>query len=381
MDKLHHFVVLHCGSVPNTFSGEVVMDRQLNSRAHSGTQTGTQMRSIGGMLSWLVLTLLLHSQPLQAQSGSVLSSPAPVTAAASFPQRPLTLVVPFPPGGGTDTTARLLAKRLSDNLGQQVLIDNKPGGGGVAGAVAVRNAPADGHTLFIGHVGTHAIDIHLHSKLGYDPVADFTPISSFMSFLSLLVVPANSPARNFAELVALAKSKPGGLSFASQGHGTAGHFLGEMMKTATGAPMVHIPMKGGAPAVAETVAGRTDLLFSSYISSGAFLREGKLRALAYAAPKRAPALPEVPTLVELGVRGVEFDQWFAVFAPARLPEALTRRLNEEVIKAVRHPELVAAIDRLGAEVITSSPEGLARLIAQDTVRYGEIVRRIGAKLD
>ena len=133
MDKLHHFVVLHCGSVPNTFSGEVVMDRQLNSRAHSGTQTGTQMRSIGGMLSWLVLTLLLHSQPLQAQSASVLSSPAPVTAAASFPQRPLTLVVPFPPGGGTDTTARLLAKRLSDNLGQQVLIDNKPGGGGVAG--------------------------------------------------------------------------------------------------------------------------------------------------------------------------------------------------------------------------------------------------------
>jgi tripartite-type tricarboxylate transporter receptor subunit TctC len=133
--------------------------------------------------------------------------------------------------------------------------------------------------------------------------------------------------------------------------------------------------------VAETVAGRTDLLFSSYISSGAFLREGKLRALAYAAPKRAPALPEVPTLVELGVRGVEFDQWFAVFAPARLPEALTRRLNEEVIKAVRHPELVAAIDRLGVEVITSSPEGLARLIAQDTARYGEIVRRIGAKLD
>jgi tripartite-type tricarboxylate transporter receptor subunit TctC len=164
------------------------MDRQ----SHSGTQ----IRSIGGRLSFLLLTLLWHSQPLQAQPAPAQSSPTAAPAAASFPQRPLTLVVPFPPGGGTDTTARLLAKRLSDNLGQQVLIDNKPGGGGVAGAVAVRNAPADGHTLFIGHVGTHAIDIHLHSKLGYDPVADFTPISSFMSFLSLLVVPANSPARN-----------------------------------------------------------------------------------------------------------------------------------------------------------------------------------------
>ena len=306
---------------------------------------------------------------------------APPALAQAWPSKAITFIVPFPPGGGTDVTARIIAKQLAEQVGQSVVVDNRPGAGGVAGALAAKAAAPDGHTLFIGHVGSAAIDVHLRSKLEYDPVNDFRPVTTFMSFLSFLVVPADSPAKNVKDLLQLARTKPGGLSFASQGQGTAGHFLGEMLRSATDVPMVHIPMKGGAPAVAETVAGRTDLLFASYISSRAFLRDGKLRALAYAGNARSPVLPEVPTLLELGIKGVEFDQWFAFFLPAKTPDTLLRRVNEELVKAIRHPDVVKAISSQAADIVTGSPEDLARLIAADTARYGAIVKRIGAKAD
>lgn len=323
----------------------------------------------------------MHSLILRSFATAALAFACGSASAQAYPSRAITFVVPFPPGGGTDVTARIIAKQLAEQTGQSVVVDNRPGAGGVAGALHARAAAPDGHTFFIGHVGTHAIDVHLRAKLEYDPIADFKPVTTFMSFLSFLVVPTASPAKNVAELIAFAKSKPGGLSFASQGHGTAGHFLGEMLRSETNAPMVHVPLKGGAPAIAETVAGRTDFLFASYISSRAFLLDGKLRALAFAANARSPVLPEVPTLPELGIKGVEFDQWFAFFLPAKTPDAIVMRANQELIRAIRHPDVAKAITSQAAEVVTGTPEDLAKLIAADTARYGAIVKRIGAKAD
>lgn len=299
----------------------------------------------------------------------------------AYPSKPVTIVVPFPPGGSTDTTTRLVAKKLSEGIGQSVVIENKPGGGGISGAVYVKNATPDGYTLYVGHVGTLAVDVHLHTKLDYDPVKDFRPITPYMSFASFLVVPASSPAKSVAELVAYAKSKPGGLSFTSQGHGTAGQLLGEMLKAETGAPLVHIPMKGAAPAVMEIVAARADMLFSSYISSGPFIRDGKLRMLAIASNARSKAQPEVPTLAELGIPGVEFEQWFGILAPAKTPDPVIRRLNQEIVKAARSSEVENMITSQAADVKTSTPEEFVKLIATDSERYGKVVRRLGAKVD
>ncbi len=322
-----------------------------------------------------------HSLGIFVATGAVfLAGGAPVQAQV-FPSKQIVMVVPFPPGGSTDTTTRMLSKKLSENMGQPVVVDNRPGGGGVSGAVAVKNANPDGYTLYVGHVGTLAVDVHLHEKLDYDPVKDFRPISPFMSFASFLVVPAASPARSVVELVAYAKSKRGGLSFTSQGHGTAGQLLGEILKAETGAPLVHIPMKGAAPAVAEVVSGRADLLFSSYISAGPFIRDGRLRMLAIASNVRARAQPDIPTVSELGIPGVEFLQWFGILAPAKTVDPIIRKLNLEVVKAARSPEVEKFVTEQAAEVITATPEEFAKMIAADSERYGRVVRRLGAKVD
>ena len=305
---------------------------------------------------------------------------ATAALAQRYPSKPITVIVPFP-AGTTDIFARLIGRKLAESMGQPVIIENRAGAGGVVGAVAAKFAAPDGHTLFVGHKGTHSLYVHLTNKPEYDPVADFRPIGTFMVNSSILVVPASLAVTGVAALVALAKTRPGGLNFASQGHGTSGHFLGEMFRVATGAPMTHIPMKGGGPAVTETVAGRTDVLFAAYSAAGEYLRDGRLRPLAVAAKVRSRSLPGVPTLPELGIQGVEFDTWFAFFAPARTPDPIIARLNAEIVKAVGHPDVIQMLNTHHIEPMTGSPEDLARLVADETVRYREIVRRIGAKAD
>jgi len=300
--------------------------------------------------------------------------------AQRYPSKPIKVIVPFPPGT-TDIFARAIGRRWAESMGQPVVIENRPGAGGVVGAVATKLAAPDGHTLFIGHKGTHSLYVLMTDKPEYDPVADFRPIGTFMVNSSILVVPSSLPVSSVAELVALAKTRPGGLNFASQGHGTSGHFLGEMFRVATGAPMTHIPMKGGGPAVAETMAGRTDVLFAAYSAAGEYLRDGRLRPLAVTSKVRSSALPAVPTLLELGIKGVEFDTWFAFFAPARTPDPIVTRLNAEIAKAVGHPDLIQLLNTHHIDPMTGSPEDLARLVADETVRYAEIVKRIGAKVD
>lgn len=305
----------------------------------------------------------------------------PLAAAdPAFPSKPITVVVPFPPGGSTDRVTRLITQKLAEHTGQAAIVQNRPGAAGAIAAQAVLAQPADGYTVFVGHVGTHAIDPHLNTQVGFDANRDFRPVTSFFSFHSILVVPASLPANSVKDLVALAKSKPGGLTFASQGTGTAGHFLGEMLQQVTGAPMVHVPMKGAAQAVTETVGGRIDVLFSSYLSAQAFLKEGRLKALAYAGPRRSTMLPDVPTLAELGIRDVEYDQWFGFFVPAKVPDAVVTKLNSELVRAARSPEVTGSVGGQDAHIVTSTPEEMSRQIAADHRRYGDIVKRLGNQI-
>jgi tripartite-type tricarboxylate transporter receptor subunit TctC len=317
------------------------------------------------LLSALVLGLAIH----------------PAVAQQRYPSRQITIIVPFPPGGTGDTFPRLMGRRFSESMGQPVIIDNRPGAGGIVGAIAAKNAAPDGHTLLVGHKGTHSLYVLMAQKPEYDPVADFTPIGTYMVNQSILVVPPSLKVNSVAELLALAKSRPGGLNFASQGVGTSGHFLGEMFRVATGAPMTHIPTKGGAPAVTETVAGRTDFVFGAYFAVVDFVRDGKLKPIAVASNARWKTLPDVPTLPELGIHNVEFDTWFGFFGPAKMPRDIVTRLNGEIRNAIVHPDMVKALDNFKIDPLPGSPEELGKLVVDEIARYRDTVKRIGVKID
>ena len=306
---------------------------------------------------------------------------SPGLAQQRYPSKHITIVVPFPPGGTADTFARVMGRRFSESMGQPVIIENRPGAGGIVGAIAAKNAAPDGHTLFVGHKGTHSLYVLMAQKPEYDPVADFTPIGTYMVNQSILVVPPGLKVNSVAELLALAKSRPGGLNFASQGVGTSGHFLGEMFRVATGAPMTHIPTKGGAAAVTETVAGRTDFLFAAYGAAGDFVRDGRLKPIAVAAQARSKTLPDVPTLLELGVHNVEFDTWFGFFGPAKMPRDIVTRLNGEIRNAIAHPDMVKALDNFKIDPMPGTPEELGKLVVDEIARYRDIVKVIGVKID
>jgi len=313
--------------------------------------------------------------------GLLAALPSTAQPAAGFPTKAITIVVPFPPGGSSDKAVRMIGQKLSSNIGQPVIIENKPGGGGFIGATAVKQAAPDGYTIFMGHAATHAINVALYDSLPYDPVKDFEPITTFMTFPSILVVPSSLPVKAVSELIALAREKHGGLSYSSQGIGTPGHLLGAMMQTKTNAPLVHIPMKGAAAAITEVVAERVDFLFSSYITAGGFVRDGRLRMLAIASTKRAPALPDLPTMAEAGLPGVDDDYWFGFFAPANTPDAVVRRLHEEFTKAARTPEMEEFLGSQAAAVITNTPEEFKALVRDDIVRWKKIVQSAGAKAE
>ena len=293
--------------------------------------------------------------------------------------RPMTIIIPFTPGASADTLQRIVARKVSENTGQIIVVESRPGGGGAIGAAAVKQAPPDGHTLFQANSGTHAANASLYATLPYDPVRDFRPVTLMWSFPQLLAVPADSPARTVDELVALAKSKPGGLSFASQGTGSGGHLLGEMFKARTGANMVHIPYRGAGPAALDLATGRVDFFFVSYSSALSFLQAGKIRPLAVTSPKRMPTLPDAPTMREAGYAGIELDAWFGLVAPAGTPDAVIGKLNAAFVQAVRDPEVGKQMAEQGAEPAGSTPEEFASFIASEIDRFGKIVRTVGVK--
>jgi tripartite-type tricarboxylate transporter receptor subunit TctC len=303
-----------------------------------------------------------------------------VAHAQNFPAKPIRLIVPFPPGGVTDPVARMVGEKITQSTGEAVIVDNRPGGAGIIGAQIAKQAAPDGYTLFMGHSGTHAVNPHLYADLPYDPARDFQPVTLMMSTSHVLVVPETSPARSVADLVALARSRPEGLTYASQGVGAGGHLLGEMLTVRTGAHLQHVPYKGSAPALLDLLAGRVDLFFDAIITSAPHVRAGKLRALATASPRRARVLPEVPTMAEAGYPGIELDFWFALFAPAGTPQEVVGRLHQEFVRALHSPDLAAKFGEQGLDIVTSSPEELRALIRTDATRLGRIVREAGVKV-
>jgi len=306
-------------------------------------------------------------------------APSATAQTDQFPSRPITIIVPFPPGGSSDVVTRLVAQKFGENLKTNVVIDNRGGGGGVPAAIATKQMAPDGYTLFLANNGLFAIMPALTADIRFDPIKDFQPVTPLFSFPSVLVVPANSPAKTVKDLVALAKSKPGGLNYASQGVGSGGHILGEMFRLRSGAPFVHVPYRGAGPAVQDLAAGNVDLLFSSYVSAIGQVQGGKLRILGWTATKRSPALPDVPTMAEAGFPGTELEIWQGIVAPLGMPAPIVRKLNEEFIKAAKSPDIVAKVAAQAVEMYTTTPQEFAKLIAADVERLGKVIREAGIK--
>jgi tripartite-type tricarboxylate transporter receptor subunit TctC len=311
---------------------------------------------------------------------SIAARLAPASAQyGDFPSRPITIIVPFTPGGSADVLMRLVGQKLSESIKQTVLLDNRPGGGGNVGALAVKLAPPDGYTLFMAHTGTHAVNVTLYPDLKFDPIKDFQPITPLISFPSILVVPATSPAKTLAEFVALAKTKRGGLSYASQGVGSSGHLMGEMFSRDVGATMVHVPYRGVAPAITDLIAARVDFLFSSPISAFAYVQDGRLRTLAITSEARSAIFPDVATMAELGYPNLQVQTWFGIVGPAAMPAPIVKKLHAEFVKAAHSEAVTHMLVSQATEVFTSTPEEFRALMAHDIVRLGKVVRESGAK--
>jgi len=311
---------------------------------------------------------------------AVLSLAAPALAQYDdFPSRPITIVVPFTPGGSADVLMRLVGQKLSESVKQPVLLDNRPGGGGNVGALAVKLAPPDGYTLFMAHTGTHAVNVTLYPDLKFDPIRDFQPVTPLIAFPSILVVPAASPAKTLAEFIALAKTRPGGMSYASQGIGSSGHLLGAMLARDAGTTMVHVPYRGVVPAITDLMAGRVDFLFSAPISAFAYVQDGRLRTLAITGEARSPIFPGVATMAELGFPNLQLSTWFGIVGPAAMPAPVVKKLNAEFIRAARSEAVIRMLVSQATEVFTATPEEFGTLMARDIVRFGKVVRETGAK--
>jgi tripartite-type tricarboxylate transporter receptor subunit TctC len=297
-----------------------------------------------------------------------------------YPSKAVRFVVPFPPGGPLDIVARSIGQDLNKSLGQPVLIDNRPGAGGNIGADVVAKAPPDGHTILMGAVSTHAINVWLYKSLPYDPLKDFAPVTLVTSVPNVLVVHPSVPVKTTRELIALAKARKGQLNFASGSTGSAGHLAGELFKTMAGVDMVHIPYKGAAPAVTDLLAGHVSLMFDN-LAGLPNIKAGRVRALAVTTLKRSPFLPELPTISESGLRGFDVGTWFGVFAPAGTPREVVTRLNTEISRALQTPAMKERLATLGAEAMPNTPEAFAGFVKTEMAKYREIVRASGAKAD
>jgi len=301
--------------------------------------------------------------------------------AQSFPTKPVRILCPFPPGGGVDITARAIAQELGAQLGQPVIVENKPGAGGnVAAAEVARSAP-DGHTLLLTLNALHAISPHLYASLPFDAMKDFSFITPLVSFNNVLVVGSGFPARSVDDLIAQAKRAPGKLSFASSGNGTNLHLTGELFKSMAGVELVHVPYKGSAPALTDLMGGAVAMMFDTIPSALAHVKSGKLRALGVTGAKRSPLLPEVPTLAEAGLPGFEVVSWYGLVGPARLPQEVARRLNAEATKAASGREFRGRMEPLGFEIVTATPERMAAMLAADSARWAPLIKAAGITIN
>ncbi len=305
--------------------------------------------------------------------GSLVGSLALAQAGGNYPSKPVTLVVTYPPGGGADAMARLLAPKMSEALGQNVVVDNKPGAGGQIGAAAVAKAAPDGYTLML-DASSFAVNPSLYPKLPYDPMKAFKPIGVVALFPNVVLVNANFSAQNVTDLISISKKAKDSVSYASSGNGSAQHLAGALFESATGVDMVHVPYKGGGPALNDVIGGQVPLFFGNLASTLQHVQSGKLRALAVTSAKRSQILPGVPTLSEVGVKGAEIYEWNAVFVPAGTPQAVVSKIASAFQHALDAPEVKQRIAQLGGEIQRSSPEQSQVFIEQQVTLWGRVIK-------
>ncbi len=308
--------------------------------------------------------------------GTLASHP---TFAQAYPAKPIRLVVPFPPGGSTDIIARIVAQKLSERLGQQVVVENRGGAGGTIGAEAVAKAPPDGYTLVVGTTSTHAVAPSVYGKIGYDPVKDFAPISLIAVTPYLLVVNPSVDVKSLQDFVGYVRARPGKLNYASAGTGSTTHLAMEMLKSAAELYIVHIPYNGNGPAGTAVIGGQVEILFGSLPAVLPHAKSGRVRPLAVGTPKRSPSLPDVPTVAESGYPGFDASLWLAIMAPAGTPAPIVDRLQKEIHAVIASPDTADALNKAGAEPITSTPAELAALVKNGVEKYGKVVKQAGVK--
>jgi tripartite-type tricarboxylate transporter receptor subunit TctC len=326
---------------------------------------------------------LLFARVLRAFvfSLSLAAGIAHAAADPSWPTRPIHFVVPYPPGGPLDTVARLTAQKVSADLGQPIVVDNKPGAGGNIGAEFVARAAPDGYTLLLGAVATHAINPTLYRSIPYDAQRDFEPVTQLASTPNVLIVNPSLPVKDVREFIAYAKAHPNQLNFGSGSTGSAGHLAGELFKRMAGVEMTHVPYKGAAPAMQDLMAGQVQLMFDNLASALGPIKGGKVRALAVTTAKRTPLAPDLPTIAESGLPGFDINTWFGVFVPAKTPKAIVERLHDEFVKALASPDVRSKMLALGAEPVGNTPEQFAAYIRSEAQKYAKVVKASGAKVD
>lgn len=324
--------------------------------------------------------MLLRRTVIAALSATALAGVAHAQTPA-FPSRSVTMVVPFPAGGITDQIARALAQKMGETLGQSVIVDNKPGGGGQIAAMQVKQAAADGHTVFVAATEMFAINQNLFRKFSYDPLKDFTPITSLIASPLVLVVPSTSPINSVNDLVQQSKSTKGGLNFASQGIGSIGHLLGELFRGQTGGSYNHVAYKGSAPALQDVMAGQVDMMFDPVITTAPLIAGKKLKPLAIAATKRSPQLPDVPTLAELGIKGVDAGVWFGAVAKAGTPAPVIDKLNTAFVTAMKDPGILKRFADQGMQPFPSTPAQFGSFMQSEVNRWAPLIKASGASVD
>ncbi len=314
----------------------------------------------------------LHRSLIAA--GIALTAFAGGAFAQAFPAegKPIRIIVPTAPSGGNDVMARIVALKLGERMKRTVIVENKAGANGAIASEYVAKAAPDGYTILFGYIATHGINPAL-SKLPYDAVRDFAPISMLAEAQGVLVVNPKVQAKTVKELITLAKAKPGAIAYASAGNGTAPHISAEMFKQMAGVDMLHVPYKGSAPAVTDTIAGQTQVMFPSLVAASQHIKAGQLRGLAVTGKKRSPLFPELPTVIESGLPGFEVTQWYALFAPAKTPKAVIDRLNTEVVAVMNDPDTVKRFAEQGADAETSSPEALGRYVEAEIAKWKKVI--------
>ena len=300
--------------------------------------------------------------------------------AQSWPTKPIKLIVPYPPGGGTDVIARIVQEPLAKELGQQVIIDNRGGAGGSIGSALAAQSPSDGYTVLF-TLSSHTINPAIYTKLPFDTEKDFSSVVTVASLPQILVANPNFPAKTVKEVIEMAKAKPGSISYASVGNGSPGHLAGAMMATDAGVDMTHIPYRGGGPAVTDVMAGQVPLLWVSIPAAAQFVKAGKLRALAVSTVKRSAVFPDVPTMVESGFKGFEVDSWYAMFVPAKTPQTIIDRLNKATVNVLAQPEVKEKLLGQGAEAVGDTPAQLSGVVKKEIAKWKQVVKTANIKVD